>query len=456
MIFRKKKSILIFLLGHLIFIIVLLAFIIPLYFVGLKDEHFLLFVIVISLVLLPLLDHFYYRVKTIDGSNNLTDIDLETIDSILGMKSLDDFLEDRFNNILEMLSVRNGMLIFYNREKENYKIYQHFGDDKKIYYDTIIDNSSILLKIINSADDIIVKRKLNLNLNFEKKIYDELSKLNAEIIIPMYYQNIFMGIMVFGDRKLKFKNDEVQALKILASKIAILSINSYFLNENLKKKELEKEHELGKKVQMKFLPNTELKYKNIKVLLYFKSSYLVGEKIYDVFQHNDEVRVTAYGVSNIENNPIILLPAVKALLQAYTRLGFEVQKSVSHMKSTVRDRGIIDEDLDIVHISVKTNGEAKYYSKNYPAPYIFYNGQLSKVKSTIQNNVMLKPGALMIFCSNKVNEKIKSHFHNFELFLKKQKKGQLNIIKEYLLELLNSNNDDYVFFSIISMENYSE
>ncbi len=446
---KKNLSFLYLIAGYTLFLGVLFAIVMPLYKVNLRNEHLLLLIFITSLMLLPFADYIFTKIKIFSDEASIPIIDIETIDLIISINSLDDFLEDKFNTILHIMGVKNGLLLFYDKEHDKYKTYSHVENEKELINSIKIDENNILFKIINSADDVIVKRKLNYAINFEKNIYKEIKKLAGEVVVPIYYQDMFVGLMVLGERKSRFTNEEIKTLKIFASKIAILTINSFFKNEKIKKKSLEKEHKLAKRIQKKFLPKLEIELHNLNSLMFFNSSYEVGERIHDLFENNRELRITAYGIKKTENSPIILLPAVRVLIQSYARLNYSPVETISKMKETMHTRGIISEELDIMHMSIDSNGKMEFYSENYPIPYIYSLKKLRQKKFSANSQLILNSDALIFICSKHLKILIDDNIILIEDFLNKNSELDLFLIRDNILKLLDISDNDYIFLTLV-------
>ena len=136
--------------------------------------------------------------------------------------------------------------------------------------------------------------------------------------MPIYYHRMFLGLIVTGGQRRRFSPGEIRLLKIFASKIAILSVNRFFLDEIVRKRELEKEYELAARVQKKFLPPAGGVMGRFELRVYHETASLMIRNftIFSKTMPEDDIRVSAYRIKGNIAGTSILMPGVQSVLQS--------------------------------------------------------------------------------------------------------------------------------------------
>lgn len=427
-----------------------LALIFLYYYIGLKDEYFIFTALVTMVVLFPFFDYAIdvieqYKTASVDPENYIN-----TIDEFMNTASFDDFISGKFSQILDLISADGGVLAIYNREKDKFTTFVHSSSSvlplEKKYK---INSRSILFEVTNSREDIINKSKLNPEVNFNRKIISELDRLDCDLMVPLFYLDIFMGALFVSRSGKDYKPEEIINLKIFATKIASLSVNSFFWQEMARKKELEKERDLGEKVQRNFLPPRDLIYKNITATVHYSNAEYIIDKFYDIFPIADQLNITNYGSRENQSNSIIFMPALKAMLQSFSRLGFNAEESYKKMMKTNQSMNLIEEKLNFLHCCVYTDGNVECILENYPHPFIFSNGSLSQIHDT---KFAIASGDLLILCSRSIESGFLEYKEDIEqIFFKYQDLAEL---KNNIVFYLKSKEEKsvYKFFSICRVE----
>jgi transcriptional regulator with GAF, ATPase, and Fis domain len=236
--------------------------------IGVKQEYFFIFSLVLIPLLLPVVDHITRSIEKIFGSSITPDAYIDTIDTIIQLNSIDELLNTQFNQILRLLGLHEGTMIFHDREREEYTIFLKTIEPDSMTKKGTLDSENILIKILNSPEDIILKSRISGHLSIERNLINLMEMYKAEIIIPMYFSGMLTGAMLLGKKSSDYNNDEISALKIFASKIASLSINSMFWKELVRKRELEKEKRMELRVQKAFLPAEKLITENVEIAVF--------------------------------------------------------------------------------------------------------------------------------------------------------------------------------------------
>ncbi|MDY6933355.1 MAG: hypothetical protein SVZ03_03935 [Spirochaetota bacterium] len=458
----------------LLFILILVFIAISLSNIGLGGIYFVAYFFIIIIGSLPLLSFIHETIGSVIIPIKFEDLYVQTVDSILNVEFFDEMLRSTFNQILELINARMGLIVFYNQKSDKFDIFYHKNKKRRIIRGAKIELNNILYKLINGPDDIIIKSKLDPSVPFLKAVINEIEKFNGELIVPIYYQETFLGIIVIGDRKRKYSKIEIifmriinwfpipsvtgisekgeeRLLKIFASKIAILSVNSFFFLHFLEKKELEKEYELASKIQKKIFPNPNIQVGRISIIVYHKTTSLTTKEYYDVFTNDkikDEVRISTFRIRENIKGTSVLMPGIQAANQSYARLGFKPSKAVLQLKKMIKDKNLLDNDLMIFHSSLNQNGKFVYFNNRYTTPMLFNKNSkdiqsLKKNGKSKDNTITIRSGEIVIITCEIFYKIINDDISKYSSILYNNYQASLNEIKSILIKsILKTNKDD--------------
>ena len=433
--------------------------------IGLTDIRLFLFFLLFLITLLPAFNYLRDIVDSRISPIRYDDIFARTVDNILNMRSLDDILKETFDQILDFMRIASGILIFYYPDRDEYSIFYQKNKKKRMIRNARIENDNILFKIIKGPDDIISRGKLEAGDNYTRAVHQELDRLHGETIIPIYYQDTFLGVIVTGKRNRKFSSRETGLLKIFASKIAALSINNFFLNEMLKKKELEKEYELASKIHNRFMPEPEMDIGRISVRVHHRTSSLMTREFFDAFMnrsdHND-IRIAGYRLRGDITGTSIYMPGIQALLQSYSKLGFTPHQTVKKIITVMKEREIIDEELAVYLLSINQKGDYTCFNHGYPDPFIYRHsdGSMKKIAATRgegQSRGSISIGDLIIICGESYHGFIASNAERIRSIIQDNSGISLSKLRGVLTKTLpqRSRSDDRdALLILIRMEEY--
>lgn len=410
---------------------------------GISGDFILLLMLLFLISFIPILNYFQDFLSSAIRPISYTDLYIQTVDSILNVESFDEMLKSTFDQILRLMKASSGSLIFYYQERDEFDIYHQKNKKKKIIRGAEINRNSILLKSIKCPDDIIIRSRLNSEDSIEKEIMDELDRFGGEIVIPIYYQDKFYGVIVIGDKR-RLSERESRLLMIFASRIAILYVNSFYFKEILKRKEIEKEYELTSKIQKQFLPPPLFNAGNISIRTYHETASSLTNEFYDIFVNkpDNDIRISAYRVHGDVKETSIFMPGIQAMLHSLAKLGYSPMKTLSKLKVLVKERDIIMGDLIILHSSVRQDGEFICCYTDYPAPFIYRKdtGCLSVLQKKddeegIENK--LENGDIIIIACRAFFNILSGNLSGYSELIKKSS-DKLDIINNSLVEGITS------------------
>lgn len=311
------------------------------------------FIVICIVTVFPLytyyIERFYKKIIPL----KYEDLYIQTVDSFLSLQSFDDIIKVIFDNVLQYIGVKSGLLIFYSHATDDYTIYYQKQQKQKIIRKAHIDKNNIIFKVIQGGDDVLIKSQMDPSIHFQRSIMFEMEKLGGDIIIPIYYHNIFLGLMIIGEMKRRISRRDILMLKALASKIATVTVNSFFTHELIKSKEIEKEYELGHKVLQQFMPADKgtiqdtqymmIKSKDNNVTFYFN-------------MYNPDPLTSYIALCPLQAHISLLsllIPAISVLVQSYSRLGFLPGDIIKKINGVLKEKELIEEDLPMMIVKKK-------------------------------------------------------------------------------------------------------
>jgi len=428
----------------LLLILIILGIALPLTFYGLGGPYLLIFFIILLMSILPVFNYIHGIVDSIISPVRYEDLFARTVDSILNINAFNQFLKETFDQIIALTKVKNGLLIFYYPETDQYSIFYQKNRRSRVIKNANIESGNTLFRAIDGPEDIIIKNNLDMSISHHREIAAELSKINGEIIVPIYFQEIFLGLVVIGARKRKFTIKEIDLLKIFASKIAVLSINSFFFHELLKKKEIEKEQELASKIHHRFFPGQDIDIGKIQVRIHHRTNSLQTREFYDVFvndKHDGALRISSYRIHSDITGTSIYMPGIQALLQCYARLGYSTARTIKKLNSMLKERELFDEDIAIFHSSLDQKGIFNYCNSGYPEPFLFRMSsglprRLISPKKSAAEQLTLRPGDTIIISCEGFSAVIDEQKEKIHEFLKKNNELSAGKTRSAIMKLI--------------------
>lgn len=320
--------------------------------VQIEGDLLVVFIVFFIVTIFPLytyyIERFYKKIIPL----KYEDLYIQTVDMFLSLQSFDDIIKVIFDKVLQYISVKSGLLIFYSHDTDDYTMYYQKQQRQKVIRKAHIDKNNIIFKVIQSGDDVLIKSKMDPSLHFQRSIMFEMEKLGGEIIIPIYYHDIFLGLMIIGEMKRRISKRDILMLKALASKIAIVTVNGFFMQELIKSKEIEKEYELAHKVLKQFMPPDKgVIQKTQYVMIKNESDISYYLNIYNLDLWTSYI-VLCPLKANISLLSL-LIPAISVLIQSYSRLGFLPDRIIKKINYVLTEKELIEENLPIMIVKKK-------------------------------------------------------------------------------------------------------
>jgi hypothetical protein len=429
---------------NLLFVTIVLWLAAYLFSFGLKGKYFLYLIIAAAFSTLPIANFLFNRVHNFIKPAVYKDLYFKIMDSILGITTLDEIIHHTFYEVIKFMGAGFGSIIYYSNESDVVDIRYNGDETHKFSFHERKNSDDILIKRIKGPD-IIIKSSLDKNLPDYTEIINAIEQLNADLIVPIFYNKQIFGIITIGHKK-GFSEREFKLLKMVAYKLAQMSVNSYYFSEIRKGKEVEKEYELVNRIQKQFLPEPDLEYGRISIKAYHAAVSSLTREFYDIFVNDispDDIRVSAYRVNGDVKEISILLPGIQAMLQSYTRLGFPPRKTMSKLKNIVKDRNLLSGELMIFHSLIRQSGEFICCCSNYPAPFCYRNSlkkliQIAgKFSSSQYIKTRIEPGDIILAGCKHYSDIIKANPESFTEMIRKNHSLPPETLRDMLVQMLD-------------------
>jgi hypothetical protein len=428
---------------NLLFITLILWFSANLFSLGLKGKYFLYLIIAAAFSTLPIANFLFNRVHNFIKPAVYKDLYFQIIDSILGITSLDEIIHKTFYSVIKFMGAGFGCIMYYSGDNDVIEIRYSNDEMNKATSRQKTNSDNTLIKYIK-GHDIINKSSLDKNQPENRGIINIFEQMNADLIAPVFYNKQIFGIIIIGHKK-GFSEREIKLIKMVAYKLAQMSVNSYYFSEIRKGKEVEKEYELVNRIQKQFLPEPDLESGRINIKAYHNSVSSLTREFYDIFINDvtpDDIRISAYRVRGDVKEISILMPGIQAMLQSYARLGFPPRKTVAKLKSIVKDRNLLSGELMLFHSSIRQSGEFICCCSNYPAPFCYRNSIKELIQLANENSASryiktkIVPGDIILAACRQYSEIIKSDSERYTEMIRKNHSLKLEVLRDLLVQKL--------------------
>ncbi|HQA53890.1 MAG TPA: hypothetical protein PK419_13660, partial [Spirochaetota bacterium] len=261
---------------------------------GMESGHFGALCFIVAILLFTVFDYFSDLFDSLFEKKIDYQYYIKTVDSLLSIKTIDDFLYKAFPMLVQLTHSSSGAIFFINQDNEDFEYYRFSAG--KIRKEEVFefDSESPLVKIMNHPDDIIIRRDMDRNLSFEKSIVAEMDKIGADIAAPIYYHDIFIGIVCLGGITRNVSSDDCATIKIFTSKAGSIQAHYFLTKEMIKKREFEKEKAIALKVRKSFFPVNEASNSVCEVGLFANTRSLLTDLFYDIYKKDDSILFSFY------------------------------------------------------------------------------------------------------------------------------------------------------------------
>ena len=431
------------------------------------------FLILLIISTLPIIIYILGKIDSAIGPMSYNDLYVKTINSILSIDSFEEILHEVFDSVIIIIKAGFGRIICFHTESDVFDIHYENNKSHELFHREKTNSDDDIISYINGPHDIITRSKTGLLSSRRGKLDKIMDDLDADIAIPVYYNNRVLGLIAIGKKK-RFSEREIRLLKIIANKLAILSVNSFYFRQIRKRKEVEKEYILTNRIQKQFLPDPNLHSGKIIIKAHHETASSLTREFYDIFVNDkipNDIRLSTYRVIGDVKETSIFMPGIQAILQSYSRLGFSPVKSITRLQKLIAEKDILNGELMIFHSSVNQSGKFDYCCSGYPLPFYFQKsiGNLSEIRhdsAEIQHSeINMEPGDLILIMCNYYHMIVSSDIEEFSGILNQNLSLPADKIRDILLKKIKerrmstspddnrnkSENEDKLFI-IIGME----
>lgn len=302
-----------------------------------------------------------------------------------------------------------------------------FNDSSPEILESKIDNDE-LIKIINSRGLRSLESAITGDGILRK--YNELEKLNIELVVPMQIQGETKGLIFLGKRinNQSYSDADVEYVYAVGSLAIIALENKRLFQEELEKKKLEDELELARDIQKNLLPHSIPKLKNFEISALNVSSRQVGGDYYDIIKLDENNLCVAIADVSGKGVPASLLMAnLQAFLKTICRHGMAIDAATGLINDLITEN--TSDGRFITFFWGIINDEGKkftYVNAGHNQPLLIRDGKITKldkggiilgvVKTLspyISDEISLKENDVIIMFTDGVSEAMNKYGEEF-------------------------------------------
>ncbi len=267
-----------------------------------------------------------------------------------------------------------------------------------------------------------------------------LTQNQIQIISPMKFQNITRGVLLLGKKytNQQYTEEDLNFIEAIGNTV-ILSIENFrLLQEEIKKKNIEKELQLALEIQQNLLPKELPKSENFDLWGISIPAKIVGGDYFDFIQTNHNKLYLAIADVSGKGIPASLLMAnVQSTLRILTKMNLSLFDIINHINSIVYKNTTSEKFITFFlgELNIQTL-EFKYINAGHNPPVLFR-------KETGEYIYLTKGGLFLGFLDSPVDYEI----------------GCINLMKNDLLLLytdgvIECENQNQVEFGIKKLEEF--
>jgi hypothetical protein len=356
--------------GHVGFVGVISIVLMPVYILDLPNAYFILFGSVVVIVCLPALNFMYAAIDRylLDEAKDI--VPPEKINVIFQAQTVEALINNAFERMMQLLSSRSGKIIIHNITGDSFDIYEQSRGKGNMLRNAPVSFTDPLFKALAETGNVVVKRKLDPKRGYDARLLDDFNRYDAEIVAPIYYHEKFLGAFLVGGHTSRYSAREVELTRSFASKIGTLFMNSFLWRESLQKKDIEREYELGKKVQSNFYPPMRGTMGGYEYALSFPRTHGTIRQYCDLYSEYGDLSLSLFMNSDPTPGSFVFLPSVIPVVQTFFRRGAEPSEIVIKTMSAIVERGITEVPLHLLCFRL-SGRQIKWARTGYGAPLVF-------------------------------------------------------------------------------------
>jgi hypothetical protein len=368
---------------------------------------------------------------------------------VLEAQTTSSLLDAGFGQILASFSVKSGKIIIYNPDADSYDIYVQSGLKRKMIRNAQIDRDSPLIRRFHENNAIIYRKRLSLELEQDRKLNDELIRLGGEIAVAIFYYNRFLGVLILGDRMMRYSADEIALLSSFASKIGILFLNSFLWKESLAKGDIKREYEMGLKVQRSFNSEHFGKVGRLEYAMVLKDG-MEPFFFHSVYQADGKSCVSVYRQNGAQPGALVFSPLLIPLTQTFARFGYSPSETVGRTNRVVSAKKLLEGTFPVMQMVFDSG--LRWKRDGFSSPLLF--DPLSPDTRFVQDRdgtgeTEFKPGSIVLFFDASFMRTIGTHYEEILFILKTNHAEPIKEIVSLLTEKLSASYTSPDFFCVL-------
>ncbi len=155
--------------------------------------------------------------------------------NLISMLDLDQLVQYLIHLVVKNIGANNVSLFLWEEIEKKYQMKASFGLGKKISEGYALDSKNGIVKWLQNTNEIFVKSKMKMAVpeRLFKNVYRDVSKLSAEVCIPLLYKDKLAGVLNLGEKKSgdSYSDDELEILRALSSDASIALENARLYTE---------------------------------------------------------------------------------------------------------------------------------------------------------------------------------------------------------------------------------
>jgi sigma-B regulation protein RsbU (phosphoserine phosphatase) len=219
-----------------------------------------------------------------------------------------------------------------------------------VYYKHNDIIEELILNLNNKLPDSLIDRLFSLDeVSFSESLAPEMSEIlisnNITLIAPMKYHNKTLGLILLGNKynNLPFLENDLNFIEALGYTVVMSIENVRLIQEEISKKQIEKELELALEIQQNLLPKAFPKVDRFDIYGLSRPSKIVSGDYFDVIQ---KVKPTIYFViADVSGKGVpasLLMANVQSALRSLTNLNLSINEIVNQINSTIYNNTTAD------------------------------------------------------------------------------------------------------------------
>ena len=295
----------------------------------------------------------------------------EISEAIISILRLDELLRFLINKLRDTLRVSHVSISVKNPNGSNFQVFSEDVDDDP----GSIGAGSALIRVLSQQRVPILKSNLA-NLPENRKLINDLSALNSELTIPLFYENHLIGSIQLGARleNASFTKEDIQLLKTLANQTAIAVENATLHQQLTHQAEITRDLKIASEMQDHLLPKTHPSIPGVEILSHTIPAQEVGGDFYDFIEmagNSHQMGITIGDVSAKSISGAIAMVAAKEIIHSEAR--DHHTPSLVLKESSERLYGLLEKNMFVTlfyGLLDMNDFSLRYSCAGHPLPFI--------------------------------------------------------------------------------------